>query len=111
MTARSLHRTPSVEHGSAPLAFASSTALRVASGVLGGRLAGGGARAGSLPRRRLACPRQPRLASGAVLAVAPHASKFVSSRESILMMDVLYLALSAALFSLTWGLVRLCERV
>jgi hypothetical protein len=35
----------------------------------------------------------------------------VSSRESILMMDVVYFALTAVLFSLTWGLVRLCERV
>jgi len=27
------------------------------------------------------------------------------------MMDVVYFALTAVLFSLTWGLVRLCERV
>jgi len=33
------------------------------------------------------------------------------SRESNLMMDVVFLALSAVLFSLTWGLVRLCDSV
>jgi len=27
------------------------------------------------------------------------------------MMDIGYLALTAALFALSWGLVRLCERV
>jgi hypothetical protein len=27
------------------------------------------------------------------------------------MMDILYLALTVVLFSLTWGLVRLCEHV
>jgi hypothetical protein len=31
--------------------------------------------------------------------------------ESIRMMDVVYFALTVGLFSLTWGLVRLCERV
>jgi hypothetical protein len=35
----------------------------------------------------------------------------VSPRESTLMMDVLYFALTVGLFSLTWGLVRLCDRV
>jgi len=27
------------------------------------------------------------------------------------MMDVVYIALTAGLFALSWGLVRLCERV
>jgi hypothetical protein len=31
--------------------------------------------------------------------------------ESIRMMDVLYIVLTGSLFALTWGLVRLCERV
>jgi hypothetical protein len=38
-------------------------------------------------------------------------AQWVRSRESILMMDVVYVALTAVLFSLTWGLVRLCDRV
>jgi hypothetical protein len=35
----------------------------------------------------------------------------VSSTESNFMMDVLFLALTAVLFSLTWGLTRLCDSV
>jgi hypothetical protein len=31
--------------------------------------------------------------------------------ESHPMMDVVFLVLTAALFALSWGLVRLCERV
>jgi hypothetical protein len=37
--------------------------------------------------------------------------RVLSNRELILMMDVLFLALTAVLFSLTWGLVRLCDSV
>ena len=35
----------------------------------------------------------------------------LSTSESIRMMDVLYFALTGGLFALTWGLVRLCDRV
>jgi hypothetical protein len=35
----------------------------------------------------------------------------VQRRESTLMMDVLFFGLTAVLFSLTWGLVRLCDSV
>jgi hypothetical protein len=38
-------------------------------------------------------------------------SKIARTGSRILMMDLLYFALTAVLFSLTWGLVRLCERV
>jgi hypothetical protein len=31
--------------------------------------------------------------------------------ESILMMDIAYLALTAILLAASWGLVRLCDRV
>jgi hypothetical protein len=46
---------------------------------------------------------------GARLA-APGA-RFARSPEAISMMDAVYLSLTAGLFALTWGLVRLCERV
>lgn len=32
-------------------------------------------------------------------------------REKISMMDLLYLSLTAGLFALSWGLVRLCARL
>jgi hypothetical protein len=38
-------------------------------------------------------------------------SRLVPPTESTPMMDVLYFALTVGLFSLTWGLVRLCEHV
>jgi len=41
----------------------------------------------------------------------PNAGEVRFKQESILMMDVVYFALTAVLFSLSWGLVRLCERV
>jgi hypothetical protein len=48
-----------------------------------------------LPAARLAAPGVP----------------FARSPEAMSMMDVVYLTLTAGLFALTWGLVRLCERV